>query len=184
MDYEAIRQIYRPEKIKLLFIAESPPPADASKPTTRGFYRLESAGDGDRLFNNMMQVLYPESAAVNLENLANEKDKWLRRFQADGYYLVEALTTSMPHEAKTSERVKLLKNQLPELISRVGKLIKPGTPIVLIKSNPYKVCAEPLRDAGYRVLNTETLNYPGYWQEQAFRTKLIHLINTKRAENK
>jgi hypothetical protein len=176
MNYEAVRKSYRPADIQLLFIAESPPPADISKPTTRAFYLVEAAGDGDRLFNNTMQVLYPDFFDIKTENLAKDKPTWLKRFQADGFYLIEALTDSMPKDATPSQRQKSLKEQLPSLLERVKALVRPGTPIILIKSNPFKICTQPLRGAGYNVLNTETLNYPGYWQEQAYRTKLEQLL--------
>ena len=176
MDYEATRKSYKPANVKLLFIAESPPPADAAKPTTRAFYRIEAAGDGDRLFNNTMQVLYPEFVDIKIENLSSEKNNYLKRFQADGYYLIEALTDSMPKDATPSQRQKFLKDQLPSLLERVKPLVGPGTAIILIKSNPFKICSQPLRSVGYNVLNTETLNYPGYWQEQAYRTKLKDLL--------
>lgn len=178
MDYEQLRQSYLPQTINVLFIAESPPPESSAKPTTRAFYSLASAGEGDRLFNNTMRALYPEDAEGNLENLAKNKEEFLRRFQADGFYMIEALTQSLIPGTKTSERIRHLKDSLPELLKRVEGLATPETKIVLIKSNPFKVCAEPLRAAGYNVLNQETLNYPGYWQEKHYRDKLKILLST------
>ena len=176
MEYELIREKYRPVKIKVLFIAESPPPADSSKPTTRAFYRLEAAGDGDRLFNNTMQALYPDEVGGNLENPASRKAELLQRFQADGFYMIEVLDESLVPGTKTSQRQKELKEAVPALVEKVKKLADDQTKIILIKSNPFKICADPLREAGFDVLNTETLNYPGYWQEKAYREKLAKLL--------
>ena len=175
MDYEQLRQSYRPQQIKWLLVAESPPPA-ADKTSTRHFYRPTAAGDGDRLFNNTIRAIYPE-APEPLELVAH-KEEWLQRFKTDDFYLIEALTESLPHGTKTKDRLEALHDAVPNLIKRTKQLAGPDTKIILIKSTTFKMCTEPLREAGLNVINTETLNYPGFWQEEPYRTKLKQLISS------
>ncbi len=49
------------------------------------------------------------------------------------------------------------------------------TKIILIKSNVFVVAAEPLRQAGFTVLNQELLDYPGHFNQRAYREKLSKL---------
>lgn len=174
MDYEKLREIYKPQTIEWLFVAESPPPKEGTT-STRHFYRT-GVGEGDRLFTNTMKALYPEAKDFSEGGLEKEKDRWLKRFQSDGCYMIEALETSLPHQTKPSERVERIKEAIPGIIERVKKLAGGNTKIILIKSNPFKVLAEPLRDAGFNVLNQEVVNYPGFWQEEAYKKKLSRLV--------
>lgn len=174
--YENLRSRYKPARIAWLFIAESPPPDDAKRPSTRHFYRTDT-GEGDRLFANTMKALYAAARDLSEEDLRRQKAMWLQLFQADGCYMIEALEESIEHGVKAAERVKRLKAATPRLIERVQQLALPYTKIMLIKSNPYNICAEPLRAAGYNVINDGILNYPGYWQEQAYQAKLASLMS-------
>ena len=172
--YDKIRQRYRPDRIKILLIAESPPPP-ADDGGSRHFYRSDKIRPDDRLFANTIKALYPEAAELKENELEQEKEKWLRKFQADGWYMIEALEESLPHEITKPERQALIARHLPRLLERVKQLADPGTKIILIKSNVFDVTAKPLREAGFTVLNTELLDYPGRFNQRAYREKLMQL---------
>jgi hypothetical protein len=176
--YEKIRQQYKPGKIKVLLIAESPPPMDASTQSSRHFYRSEIVRRDDRLFVNTIKALYPEATAKTETELEQEKETWLKRFQADGYYMIEALEESQKHEITKKERQTFIAANLPALLDRVKKLASKQTKIILIKSNVFDVAAQPLRDAGYNVLNTELVDYPGRYNQAGYRSKLSKLLDT------
>ena len=173
-DYEALRQQYKPDAIKWLFMAESPPP-EAGKTSTRHFYRT-GVGIGDRLFANTIKALYPETNNLTEQALADSKENWLRRFQSHGCYMIEALDESLPHSTTTSLRKQKIKDSLPKIIEKVRALASPDTKIILIKSNPFNIAAEPLKAAGFNVLNQALLDYPGYWREEPYRTKLKSMM--------
>jgi hypothetical protein len=173
--YDETRKAYRPEQIAYLIIAESPPPS-ADIASSRHFYRSEKVRKDDRLFVNTVKALYPEAAIKTEAELEPQKEQWLRRFQADGWYMIEALETSMEHEVTKQERQAFIKQQLPHLIERVKQLAGPHTKLILIKSNVFDVAAEPLRDAGFTVLNKMLLDYPGRFNQRAYREKLAKLI--------
>jgi hypothetical protein len=107
-----------------------------------------------------------------LQELEHNKKHWLKRFQTDGWYMIEALDQSQPHEATKKQRQERIRDQLHHLLERVSKLVEPNTKIMLIKSNVFVVACEPLRQAGFTVLNTDLLDYPGRFNQRDYREKL------------
>lgn len=178
--YDTIRQKYRPKHIKFLLIAESPPPA-AEQQSSRHFYRSDRVRRDDRLFVNTVKALYPEAADRTESQLEPEKEQWLRRFQADGWYMIEALEESQVHEVTKEQRQERIRKSLPRLIERVRELVEKDTKVVLIKSNVFEVAAEPLREAGFTVVNKELLDYPGRFNQRAYREKLSALTQATSA---
>jgi hypothetical protein len=174
MSYDDIRQQYKPKHIKFLLIAESPPPA-ADVQSSRQFYRSEQIRKDDRLFTNTIKALYAEAANKSEAELEQEKEHWLRTFQADGWYMIEALEESQVHEVTKKQRQARIQDVLPRLLERVEELANKDTKIILIKSNVFDVAAEPLREAGFTVLNTELVDYPGHFNQRAYRDKLAKL---------
>jgi hypothetical protein len=175
MTYNGTRARYKPKHIKVLLIAESPPPASSTTPSSRHFYRADAVRKDDRLFVNTIKALYPETEALAELEIEADKETWLRRFQANGWYMIEALEESLPHEVTKKERQALIAETLPHLLERVKELAGKDTKLILIKSNVFDVAAEPLRSAGFTVLNKELLDYPGRFNQQAYREKLAHL---------
>lgn len=173
-EYESQRKKYQPTQIKLLFIAESPPPVPAVQ-SSRQFYYTDRIRKDDRLFVNMMRALYPEAEAMSEPELEAEKAQWLQRFQKDGYFMIEALTASQEHAVTKKQRQERIRAALPDIIRRVGGLCSPNTKLILIKSNVFEVAATPLREAGYTVLNTELVDYPGRFNQSAFKRK-VHTL--------
>lgn len=173
--YDDVRKQYRPDHIKVLLIAESPPPT-GEKQSSRHFYRSERVRTDDRLFVNTIKAIYPEAAVMTESQIEPNKEQWLRRFQADGFYMIEALETSQEHGVTKQERQNRIKEGLPRLIKRVQELASKNTGIILIKSNVFEVAAEPLRQAGFHVLNTELVDYPGRYNQPDYREKLAKLV--------
>lgn len=173
-EYDIIREKYRPQHIKILLIAESQPP----KPEiggSRHFYRTDKIRPDDRLFVNTIRALYPEAIDSSQEDLEKDKEQWLQRFMKDGWYMIESLETSLEHEVTKKQRQELIKEHLPRLLERVSKLAEKNTKIILVKSNVFDVATEPLKAKGFTVLNTELLDYPGRFNQRAYREKLAAL---------
>lgn len=173
-EYDKLRRSYLPSKVKVLLIAESPPPA-AGVASSRHFYRTDQIRRDDRVFVNTIKALYPEAADMTESQIAPAKEQWLRRLQDDGWYMIEALEESQPHEVTKQQRQHKIALALPALIKRVQQLANKNTKIILIKSNVFDIAAEPLRQAGFTVLNTELLDYPGRFNQRAYREKLARL---------
>lgn len=158
----------------MLLIAESPPPA-ADIPSSRHFYRSDVVRPDDRLFLNTVRALYPETLDMPVTDIELQKEHWLKKFEIDGWYMIEALPMSLKHEVTKFERQALIKQHFPELLEHVRKLVGPTTKIILIKSNVFDVTAEPLHQAGFTVMNTELVDYPGRFNQRAYRAKLADL---------
>jgi hypothetical protein len=176
-DYEKIRQRYRPEGIKYLLIAESGPPASAKIPSSRQFYRVDYQKPDDRLYANTMRVVFAEAEDLESSMLEADKSVWLERFKEAGFYMIEALETSLVHEVTKQERREMLSEQADRVVERVRELAAAGTKLILIKSNVYDMLAGPLREAGFTVLNEELLDYPGRFNQADFRRKLAAMVN-------
>ena len=182
MTYESVRKQYRPQHIHFLLIAESPPPAPEVQ-SSRQFYYTDRIRKDDRLFTNTIRALYPETMDMKEEELEQTKQQWLKRFQSDGFYMIEALPESQIHEVTKKQRQERINTALPFLLEKVKKLAEPTTSIILIKSNVFEVAAEPLRQAGFHVLNTELVDYPGNFNQRAYREKLATLVKKQKMQN-
>ena len=172
--YNSIREHYKPTVIKLLLIAESPPPA-AEIQSSRQFYYTDRIRKDDRLFINTIRALYPETMNTKEPELETQKETWLKKLQHDGVYMIEALADSQEHEITKKQRQERIQQSLPRILSQVRELAGPETKIILIKSNVFEIAAAPLREAGYIVLNTELVDYPGRFNQRDYREKLAHL---------
>lgn len=175
MSYDELRQHYRPAAAQWLFVAESPPPA-AEAPSSRHFYRAEYRGPEDRLFVNTIKALFAEAEEQTEAQIDAQKEQWLRRYQENDCYMIEALEKSQRHQVTKEQRQERIREELPSLIERIGELARPDTKVILIKSNVYEVAAEPLRQAGFNVLNTGLVDYPGRFNQRAYREKVRALM--------
>lgn len=174
-DYDAIRERYCPKTIRYLLVAESQPPA-AGIASSRHFYRADYTKPDDRLFANTIRALYPEVTDLSSSELESQKEDWLRRFQKDGFYMIESLPVTLQHEVTKEQRQAAIVAELPHLVERIRSLAGPKTNLILIKSNVFVVAAQPLRNAGFHVLNTELVDYPGRFNQRAYRAKLASLV--------
>jgi hypothetical protein len=174
MSYDLLREQYKPEHITLLLVAESPPPA-ADVQSSRHFYRSDRVRRDDRLFVNTIRALYPEAAEQTEAVIETEKERWLRQLQRDGVYMIEALAQSQEHEVTKRQRQERIAEALPELERKIKALADDTAGIILIKSNVFDVAAGPLRSAGLQILNTELVDYPGRFNQRAYREKLNSL---------
>jgi len=178
--YELVRLRYRPKHIKWLLVAESPPPAPEIQ-SSRQFYYTDRIRKDDRLFTNTIRALYPEAADLTEPVLEAQKETWLRKFQADGWYMIEALDVSQQHKITKKQRHERIRENLPHLIEKMKLLAANDTKVILVKSNVFDVAAEPLKAAGFTVLNKELLDYPGIFNQRDYREKLAAMARHKHA---
>ena len=179
---EASRK-YRPTPIRLLFIAEAPPALKFGR-----FFYFASLTNGDTLFLEMMKVLYPIDTAFveyddnrkpdfDAKRVRQSKEKWLKKFKRDGFYLIDALEQPMPENAGTTTKKQMIRSALPELRRKVRRLCSDGdVPVILIGSPTYSVCAEAIRKDGLRLLNEEMIDHPARGGQKLFRRKLGEII--------
>lgn len=183
---ESFRQAmtrYRPDPLRLLFIAEAPP----AYKVNRLFY-FHDIKTGDALFLEMMKVLYgtfigfSESEGflkpLSIKDVRRRKPELLNRFVSDGYFLIDASERPMPDGATAPAKLELLRQSLPGLKIRVKALLgEQSVPIVLIGGVTHKACFSPLKDEGYNVINEEMINHPARGGQLFFRKKLRNTLN-------
>lgn len=149
--FEELRAAYRPQRIRLLFVGEAPP--DPMQHDTRFFYG-PTLTRHHYLFLGMMEALY----GVRLDRVTGHKHEWLRRFQNDGFWLIDALDT--PAESrKRVDRLAALKDAAPEVAERI-KAAAPATGVVLCHPLADEALRAPLRAAGVLLLHESEIPYP------------------------
>lgn len=168
---------YKPATIRVLFIAEAPPAFRVN----RLFY-FEDLSEGDTLFLEMMKTLYglavgftqngfsPGSSAAGIRS---RKSELLARFMREGYFLIDASEDPMPDRASSSQKMALLRASVPRLLFRLKEFgVQKSTPIVLIGGVTHSVCAQPLLNAGFNLINDAMIDHPARGGQIRFRQKL------------
>lgn len=160
---DQLRERYKPEKVKMLFVAESPPksPPGASESEIRFFYNPKQER-WDNLYRSVMKSVFPE-----FEFQKGEKDKWLTMFKGRGYFLIDATDRPVNH-LQRAERRQELEAVLEAKLSEIKSLISPATPIILVKKNIFQAFKEPLRKLGYNVIHKEFLPFPSQGHQHRF----------------
>ena len=87
---------------------------------------------------------------------------FLKKFQKDGFYLIDAFERPMPDGADLTTKKRMIRSTLPQLRRKVSRLcLRDNVPVVLISHATYTVCAQELRADGIRTLNTGFVKSPG-----------------------
>ena len=167
--YSEAAEKYRPKKVRILFIQESPPYA-----TDRHFYFLGvKAHDG--FWVNLMKFLYAPDFSDDTSAERARKDHWLAQFQKDGYWTIGSMHESISKN-EHEDRVARIAAQADERVAEVRK-IKPQQ-IVLVKKSVFDALHEPLRAAKLPVVNEAAVPYPGRGQEGRFARTLRGLVDS------
>jgi hypothetical protein len=122
-----------------------------------------------------MKALYGPEVPLTAQ-LRPRKGEFLRRFQSDGYYLIDASPT--PLGSRTPEQA--IREGPPDLLESVRHLATATTKIVLIKKAVYEIAGPFLIAHGIDIANTEMLNFPGSGQQGEFHRKFAKLLPTLR----
>lgn len=155
--YDELRQTYRPDRVRLLLVAESPP--DPRGGALRFFYAPKLTADN--LYRSVALALYGQEPAFN----ERDKPAVLERMRCDGVWLVDAV--DVPVNALSSrERKTLISASVPELIEKC-KAADPSVGVIICKGPVFTAVARPLGDAGINVLHEQPLPFPlGNWRSK------------------
>ncbi len=135
--YLRLRNKYLPNKLKYIFVLESPP--------ALGKYFYDESGKiSEPLFKAMMELL-----AFNPKN----KGEGLRLFQKNGYFLVDA-TYQPVNKLKGKKRTDVVLCHFRELVEDLKKLrADRQIPIILVKANICRMLDRRLTQEGFVVQN-------------------------------
>jgi hypothetical protein len=154
-----LRESYKPETVSILFVAESPP--ESNDDEVRFFYNPRQER-WDHMYRSIMKAVFPD-----FEYCPGEKDKWLLKFKARGYFLVDATDRPVNH-LSSAERRRELNTAVEDKLSEIKTLVSQNTPIVLVKKNIFLAFNRPLLDAGYYVIHETFLPFPSHGHQARF----------------
>lgn len=153
--YEELRQRYRPQRLRVLLIGESPP--DPGSGARRFFYAPTLSHDN--LFRGVARAVYGD--AVDLHN----KAAVLERLRADGFWLVDAVQQPI-NRTTSSARRRAIAAAVPQLVERCRQLA-PERGVIICHGVVFGLAAPALRQADVPVLHDAALPFPlGNWRAQ------------------
>lgn len=153
--YEELRERYRPERLRVLLVAESPP--DPGGGEQRFFYSPQLRADN--LYRGVSQALYGDHDEIDIL----DKPTVLDRIKADGYWLIDAVDEPV-NKLSPGARARAIAASVPRLAERCVELA-PEFGVILCHGRVYAAAAQPLREAGVVILHDEPLPFPlGNWR--------------------
>jgi hypothetical protein len=114
---------------------------------------------GDNLYRGVAQGLYGDHPEVDL----TDKPAVLKRLQADGFWLIDAVDRPVNHLPPGLRRAAIT-TAVPQLVGRCRDLA-PRRGVIICHRVVYQLATPSLRDAGVRVLHDQPLPFPlGNWR--------------------
>lgn len=161
MTVSEAREYFKPDHVKVLFIAEAPPYAP-----DRFFYFTEVT-KGDSLFLHVIREVFPDLKKVEAMQLRKRKEELLYRFQEEGFYLEDSLSHPLPKGISSPQKLKLIIAGQEMLNSRIEPY--KNTKLVLLSSTVFKANYAYLLNSGYTILNKTAIPFPGSGQQTNFK---------------
>ena len=155
MDTESIRQSYRPSKVRLLLIGESPP-------ANQGFFYVTSA-----------MTKYTAQAFSKAHGTSFQSDnEFLCHFKNYGCFLDDLCHTPVDHLPR-EQRAKNLQDSVIDLSQRI-KEMNPAVVVIILKKIETYVRVAILKSG----LNPPTfvLPFPGHGHQAKYKEQLIEII--------
>ena len=166
LEYNSVAQRYQPSKIKVLFIAESPPAFESSD--KKSYFYFENNPGSDILFATLIKSLFD----IEYKKADSNKPELLTKLKDNGFWLIDAVQTPINKingkQTRENERELLIKAAIPVLLSRMAALKLEGflddnTGIILIKKNIFAILSPILSEQEFRVLNQRKIDFPKYY---------------------
>src|SRR2546422_6763606 len=167
--YTASRNKYKPNKVNVLLIAESPP-------SSGGYFYSETTIGKDHLFRETMKALqfWPVDRPMRK---GCDKQRMLKRFRSIGFFLID--TCELPVDKLQPRQRRISTIQAASTLPRRVRELNP-TRILIVKKTVFKPARQSLIEAGLgdRILNTKTLSFPSHRHHRKILT-MIHRIQDK-----
>ncbi len=154
--YKNLRNKFLPDKLKVVFVLESPP--------LSGKYFYDPKGNkNEYLFKIMMKFIDYDP---------EDKSDGLREFSKRGYLLVDSTYNQINGIKKPKDRNYEIVVNIPNLVNDLKKIINnKRVKVIPIKKNVCKIVSGPLESLGFKVLN-EDIPFPDPSQTAIFFEKL------------
>ncbi len=162
--YSERRARWKPDRARLLLIAESAPD-DGGDLANRRFFYDDNLTSKDGLFREVVRALYDNPP---LTSGPNAKKPWLAKLKADGVYLIDLAPVPVNYHSP-SERAAALQRNIEATVSHATELEPDG--VVLVKQNVFDLMERPIRAAGLPLLHDAMIPFPGSGQQKRFRER-------------
>ncbi len=163
---------FAPEKTSLLFLAEAPPCS-----LERYFY-FPNVREQDALWVELMKAIYSgQFGEVGVERY--RKMEWLKKFQSDGYRLIDAVKEPFCYGESSTARKKQIKSCLDDIVDEIWE-INPKQ-ILTIKVTVYDALYQDLRNLGLPVVKDRRLArlpFPGSGRQTEFQYQFKCLVDS------
>lgn len=161
-DIEIAREKYRPEAIKLIFIAEAPPCTEGQ------FFYFENVTKGDSLFLHIIRAVFPDLETLPTKEIRARKEELLYRFCEAGYFLEDSTHVVIPKGTSNSKKEAILKDSQADLLKNISPY-KTNTKFILLSATVFRANHAFLKSSGYKVLNNSIIPFPGSGQQTKFK---------------
>lgn len=116
-DYFEAAEQYRPQQVRVLFIAESPPAY--SSESKKSYFFFEENPTGDILFATIIQAVL---GITYRKESSRHKADILRQFQEQGYWLMDAVEYPINkmggHKSSNVQRMKIITEESARLLKK------------------------------------------------------------------
>lgn len=168
--YAERRARWKPDRVRLLLIAESAPDDGGELANRRFFYDNQLTGK-DGLFREVVRALYDNPMLVSGPNA---KTPWLEKLRADGVFLIDLATVPV-NELGAAARGAALARSVGDTVALAQDLKPDG--VVLVKQNVFDLLERPVRQAGLPLLHDQFTPFPGSGQQKRFRERFAAALN-------
>ena len=157
--YERRRAAFRPTTIRLLLIAESPPPIreDQRGKTERPFFYERSLSHRDNLFRAVVEGLYATTLPSGAQP-AELKVPWLERLRNDGVFLIDVVPCPWGDIERESVKKRCRRFFAEAAVKKAARMNPIG--VVVCHIGVYKVVAPLLQSGGLPLLPDFGLPFP------------------------
>ncbi len=156
--YERLREQYRPCRLRVLLIGESPP--DPNQGEARFFYAPDLT-QYDNLYRGVAEAVY----GTDPEYDPSDKQRVLERLSRDGFWLIDAVSEPINRLPRSERRARIVA-AAPGLVSRCMEL-KPQRGVIICHTVVFESVADLLAKSGVSVLHATPLPFPlGNWRRQ------------------
>jgi hypothetical protein len=170
--FRAARDTYRPNKVELLWIAESPP-------TSGSYFYFPKTTGKDHLFRETMRAvgIWPLKEVMKK---GLDKRPLLQSFRSKGFFLIDTCAHPVD-KLKDKERKHAILEGTSGVVELVSELNPNG--IIIVKSNIYDPVKHALESSGFagKILNQKPLPFPSHGRQQSYRQKINDILRKLRA---
>ena len=171
--YALARSKYRPKKVSLLLIAESPP-------SSGGYFYFEETIGKDHLFRETMKALELWPADRPMRK-GCDKRPMLKQFHSLGYFLID--TCELPIDKMPPRLRKLSTIQGASTLPHRVKELDPRR-ILIVKKTVFNPVRQVLSLAGFedRILNKRAMPFPSHGNQKKYRLMVRRLLKKRLEE--